>query len=397
MGLRNWVAEKLNPAQPAIARKEGESIPSTSNEIRSLQQAYIKIEAVNRGVNLVVDAAVGVDMDIGKTMKGLGIVASKPRQSKLERLLNFQPNPYITTAAFRSNIYIDLLLEGNAFIYYDGTDLYNLPAEDVEIITDKKTFIKEYIYNTDIPFKQIEIIHLRENSAKSIYRGTARLLSSLDTINTLNNMTQYQKNFFKNSTVTNLVITTPNILGKRIKDRILEEWARLYNPHSGGRRPIILDGEFKLDTIGNGNFQELDFANSTVALEQKVYKALGVPPVLIESGNNANISPNNRLFYTNTIMPLTNKLIQGMERFFGVDLKANTHDILALKPELRDTANYLSSLTNAGIMTREEAREKIRLPKSNDPAASDLIVPANVAGSAANAGVGGKPPNGEPE
>ena len=94
---------------------------------------------------------------------------------------------------------------------------------------------------------------------------------------------------------------------------------------------------------------------------------------------------------TNTVLPLIGKLLSGFEIHFGYDLKPNTHDVFALKPELRDTANYLSTLANAGIMTRNEARELIRLPKATDEHADQLILPANVAGSAQDAGQGGRP------
>jgi HK97 family phage portal protein len=390
MGIRDWLIEKLNPAQGSIARNEGVEVPSSTQGIYTLQQAYKRIEAVNRGVNLLVDCASDVNIDISNSIEGIGRVKGL-RVAKLHRLLNHQPNPYISISAFRSNIFVDLLLDGNAFIYWDGAFLYNLPAPNVDIETDKSTFVKAYVYNDEIRFSPEEVIHVRDNSTSSIYRGTSRLASALDTINTINNMTEYQKTFFKNSTVSNLVLKTPNILGKRIKERILEDWARMYNPKAGGRRPIVLDGEFELEQIGNGDFKELDFINSNEALEAKIFKTLGIPPVLMDAGNNANLSPNNRLFYTNTVLPLIGKLLSGFEIHFGYDLKPNTHDVFALKPELRDTANYLSTLANAGIMTRNEARELIRLPKATDEHADQLILPANVAGSAQDAGQGGRP------
>ncbi len=101
------------------------------------------------------------------------------------------------------------------------------------------------------------------------------------------------------------------------------------------------------------------------------------------------------MFYINTILPITNKLIQGFEMYFGYDIKPITHEVLALRPELRDFSNYLTSITNAGIITRNEAREEIRKPKSNAEFADDLILPANIAGSAEDPSIGGRPTGGE--
>jgi phage portal protein BeeE len=139
------------------------------------------------------------------------------------------------------------------------------------------------------------------------------------------------------------------------------------------------------------NFNELDFVQSSKEQEAAILKALGVPPILLDSGNNANISPNLRMFYINTVLPLVTKVTQSFERYFGYDLKPVTQDVLALQPELRELANFHSTLVNAGIITRNESRAKLRYPYSDSEIADELVLPANVAGSAASANLGGKP------
>ena len=158
---------------------------------------------------------------------------------------------------------------------------------------------------------------------------------------------------------------------------------------------MIVDGGFKLETLGDSTYKELDFSKSMETHQNKVLEALGVPPVLFSSGNNANINPNLRLFYINTIIPLFTKYLTGLELFFGYDLKENRQDILALRPELKDEGNYLATLVNAGIITRNESRAKIRMPESTDEIADKLILPANIAGSAVDSSTGGKPTNEE--
>ena len=71
-----------------------------------------------------------------------------------------------------------------------------------------------------------------------------------------------------------------------------------------------------------------------------------------------------------------------------------SHEILALRPELRDFTNYLTSITNAGIITRNEARQEIRKdPRTEEDFADELILPANIAGSAEDPSIGGRPSN----
>lgn len=131
MGFWTNLVEKLNPAQRSIAREQGDSAPTTQTKINTLANAYTLIETVNRCINLLVDNASMVDFDIGQTLKFTGI-APNVQQGKLDMLLNMRPSPYVDMSSFRRNLLMDLLIDGNAFIYYDGTSLYHLPAARVD-------------------------------------------------------------------------------------------------------------------------------------------------------------------------------------------------------------------------------------------------------------------------
>jgi HK97 family phage portal protein len=386
------IREKLNPAQDEIVDDYGET-HSPSPTHYTNQQAYEKIEVVNRGVNLIADSAAGMKLDIGEILEFSGS-PTRIRKKKINSLLNFRPNPYYNADNFMRYIYMDLLLEGDAFIYWDGVYLYHLPALKVEIVADKSTFVKGYEYG-DEKFKPSEIIHIRENSGSSIYTGTSRLNAAKDSMNLLLTMQSYQQNFFENSAVPGMVLSTPNPLSQRVKDRIIGQWISRYNPKKGGRKPMIIDGDFKMESLSKYNFNELDFNDSITTQETTILKALGVPPILLDSGNNANITPNLRMFYITTVLPLVEKVIQGIEVYFGYDIKPITQDVLALRPELRDLQAYLTGMTNAGIITRNEARAEVRYEEHEADFADDLILPANIAGSAVDPSMGGKPKDDE--
>ena len=98
-----------------------------------------------------------------------------------------------------------------------------------------------------------------------------------------------------------------------------------------------------------------------------------------------------------TVLPIVNKITQSLELFFGYDIKPNTQETIALRPEMKDQANFLSTMVNAGIMKRNEAREVLRLEEVPGEVGEDLILPANIAGSAADATVGGAPKKPKPD
>lgn len=384
--------EKLNPAQPEILRDEG--IVHDTTSLYTIRKAYYDLDVVNRGVNLTVDSAATIDFDVKSKLRDVGVVApnreTRMTKERLTKLLNFKPNPYQNADVFKRELYLDMLLEGNIFIYFDGMHLFHLPAQRVEIIGDKVTYIKGFKYN-EVSFKVEEIIFVKENSAQSIYRGDSRLTSALPAINTLKSMVDFQQNFFKNNAVPGLVLRTPNTLSRKVKDRIISEWMQRYNPKVGGKKPAVLDGDFSIENLGHTDFRELDFKDSIETQERKILKAIGVPPLLLDSGNNANISPNQKMFYTNTILPIVDRLVAAFEFFFGYDVKPVTQDVLALRPELKEEADYFTGLVNGGILTPNEARIALRYEEDDDEASNDLRIPANIAGSAANPSEGGRP------
>jgi len=386
MKLSSWLVEKLNPGQRWISYMEPQS--PTSEPEQSYIYYYDNIEIVNRAINMIIDDASEINFKIGLDKVGF------PKQIGIKRktvdtLLNIQPNPYQDINSFRRNILMDLLLDGNIFLYYDGAYLYQLPANRMVIYSDDKTYVEKYVFQGTIDFKVDEIIHIKDNSSRSLYRGASRLKPAIRTMKLMKSMRDFQDNFFTNGAVPGLVIKSPDTLSSRIKERMKEDWKQSYRPQSGGRNPMILDGGMEVDALSNVNFKDLDFTTSIESNEKIILKALGVPPVLVDSGNNANLRPNHRLYYLETIIPIMKKINSALQMFFGFEISEEISGIPALQPELKDEAAFYSTLVNGGILTANEAREGMgRLPL---PGHDEVRIPQNVAGSATNPDQGGRP------
>jgi HK97 family phage portal protein len=379
--------EKLNPIQQYL----GQATETSREYTQNYETYYETLEIVNRGVNIVVDDVSEIPHTVGAaaghhaSVKGI-------KKSRVSLLLNREPNPFQDVSAFKRNLITDFLLDGNIFIYYDGAHLYHLPADKVTIHGDSKTFVEKYTYN-DVDYAPAEIIHVKENAFYSIFRGTSRLKPAVRTMQLTANMRQFQDNFFKNGAVPGLVLKSPNTLSEKIKERMIQSWSIRYRPDAGGRRPLILDGGIEVDSISNVNFKELDFQPAIAENEKIILKAIGVPPILLDSGNNANIRPNMRMYYLETILPIVRKLNFAYSRFFGFSIEEDVTNIPALQPELRDQSQYYSALVNAGIITPNEARDALGFEAVEGY--DDLRVPANIAGSASNPDDGGRPSEGE--
>ena len=385
IGRKPDTEEKLNPAQQYFDHK----IEPSRERVINYERAYEDLEIVNRGVNLIVDDASEIPISVGGQVQGMNSVVKGIKRSRVELLLNKEPNPFQDISTFRRNLITDYLLDGNIFIYFDGVHLYHLPANKMTVHASDTTYVERYTFNEVIDYKPSEIIHVKDNSFYSIYRGVSRLRPALRTMVLMRSMRDFQDNFFKNGAVPGLVLKSPNTLSEKIKERMIQSWTARYRPDAGGRRPLILDGGIEIDKVSNINFKELDFQTAIAENEKIILKALGIPPIMLDSGNNANIRPNMRMYYLETILPIIRKTNFAMERFFGFALSEDITNIPALQPELRDQSQYYSALVNTGIISPNEARDALGFEAIEGY--DDLRVPANIAGSAANPDEGGRP------
>ena len=404
-GFRKWAADrlKLNPAQPSIASLEPFASPET---IVDFEQAYREIEVIHRSVEMIINACIEIPL----------IVEGSSPAKKVNRILNTKPNPFEDRVRLFRRAYLDFILDGNAFFYYDGADLYVLPANDVEVVPDERTFVSHYNYlvsnqqSTDlfgfnrgatkkseaIQFGPHEIIHVMAENDTSIFRGTSKLKPLLKLMELYHYMLKFQRQFFKNNAVPGFVLTTDSILSQRVKQRLLEAWRSTYTTiFDGARNPAILDGGLKIDEFSTKSFEQLDFENSIERIQQDMAKALGVPYVLLKSGNNANIDANQKLFYLHTVVPMLTQFCSAFAHFFnnGVTIRPDRLKVPALQPDNRTQAIYYSTLVNTGIITPNEAREGLRFPKLEN---NDTIrIPQNITGSATDPTQGGRPLPGE--
>ena len=207
MGWWTNFKEKLNPSQPEIAAQDPGGY-RTTRQPYTLSQAYKEVEIVNRVVNMFVDACSEVNYDV-KNQYPNAITYGTVRGKQLDKLLNVAPNPFMNVNLFRRLLWMDLIMEGQFFIYWDGAGLYHMPAAHMTVVLDKKKYINSFVYDGKDTYTPDQIIHVKDNAywGNSMEAtGFSRLNSSLHSIQRLRNLADFKENFYKNGAVLGLVI-----------------------------------------------------------------------------------------------------------------------------------------------------------------------------------------------
>ena len=385
MGFKSWITEKLNPGQRIIRDMEPVS-HRTNRKPFTPGQAYSKIEILNRTANMVIDSAAECSYTVGDKYN-IVTYANGVKTKTLDTLLNVRPNPFMDISTFRRLVVTDLLFEGCAYIYWDGTSLYHVPAALMQVEADANKFIKKFIFNNQINYRVDEIIFIKDNSyvcgTNSQISGQSRVATVIDSLEKRSKMLNFKEKFLDNGTVIGLILETDEILNKKLRERKQEELQLDYNPSTGQSSVLILDGGMKAKPYSQiSSFKDLDFKEDIEGFNKSICLAFGVPQVLLDGGNNANIRPNIELFYYMTIIPMLNKLTSSLTFFFGYKITPNTKEVAALTPDKEAEAKHLTSLVNNGIMTGNEARLELNLEPLDDEQMDRIRIPANVAGSA---------------
>lgn len=161
MGLLDFI--KRNPAQPVIANERSSATRSNTRSVTTTQ-AFRGVEVVNRCVNMLVDSGSQVNFDI-KNKYGFTPLARLPqgglRKARLDELFNVRPNPYMDSSTFWRLVLMDFVMEGWAFIHWDGTSLYHIPAANMEVFADRRRLINRYIYDGRLNFNLMRLSLLK--------------------------------------------------------------------------------------------------------------------------------------------------------------------------------------------------------------------------------------------
>ena len=134
--------EKENPAQYVISRDEGLTIDTREN-VLNYRNAYETLEIVNRAVNMIVDDSSEIPFDVGEKIQGISPIKKDVRRTRVDLLLNKEPNPFQDVSTFKRNLLVDLMIDGNIFVYFDGRHLYHLPADHMTIYSDDNTYVEK--------------------------------------------------------------------------------------------------------------------------------------------------------------------------------------------------------------------------------------------------------------
>jgi len=334
-------------------------------------------------------------------------------------LLFSRPNPFQGSFEFLEEMSQQLDTFGNVFITKEKVggeyELYLLNPKYVAIIPDPKVKVKEYRYYINgqvAKYKPEEIIHLKYTDLDDPYFGQPPLNVASNILNFEDNRLAFANQFFINGAIPAGVLETDQNLGDSLLKKLRGEWSGLHRGVTNSHKVAILQGGLKYRAIASP-LKDLNFEGLKRLTKEDILTIYKIPESILGSQEGTGSKEGKdalTTFWRSCIVPRLRRVEAALNRGLAVEMfgegttafEFNLKEVVALQEDKREQADYLEKMVGCSVMTPNEARAVLGLPKmTGDQYADSLLVSNSFFGNslmpldAALAGVGGAGSNEE--
>lgn len=331
---RNQLGEASKGAEPlSLIDPSGWRLTAKG---RSSPRAAMNLSAVNACVELISNSMAKLPVFImdSKTKEHL--------THPLLHVLAVRPNEVMTPAVYRKLMEANRLLKGNAYAWISRDpisaqpkELIPLPPEMVTPELDENGTLW-YLFTHSRQGKtyklsNADVLHYKGYSEDGIH-GISVLERAVQTVRAAQAAQEYEERYYAAGTQLAGVLTTESDLKGKSRDKIREEWERIYAGPNNAFRTAVLDLGLKYQPVGINN-RDSQFVESKAVSVEDIARFFGVPLYKINAGDQSYSSnEQNAIEYmTNTLHPIvcqyeeeeTYKLLTPTEIAQSIEVRRN--------------------------------------------------------------------------
>ena len=332
------------------------------------QNNYLTIPAVYAALDLI-SSSIAV-MPLQVKQKGdnkSAVVEDHPVLKLFDEMLQSK------YTLFRSIVW-DVLWYGNAYIYIkrDGQKnpikLTYLQYGDVSVNYDKThgTVTYNIANHLDTPetTKPEDMLHFFKNTRDGV-TGIGLLAYASQAFKLADNLNSAANDFFGSGCGINGILKFQGIVPDKSKQDIRNQWSQIHAPGAAGAGLAVVGGDcdFISVTQDPSKSQMIESREFGIA---EIARYFGISPLLLQDLTNgtSNIEEISIQFVKYTLMPLVSLIEHEMNRKIFPGISSTWLDLdetALLAADKQSLANYLSTLTQNGILSINEARVQLGL------------------------------------
>ena len=364
------------------------------------KEGYLENAIVYRCVNEIAKGASSVPFVV---KSGDDILEEHQLNAILSR-----PNPLQSYSEFFNSLYGYLMLSGNAYILKVGPD--NQPPQELHLLRPDRIVVKgdknymperyeymvngriEKVYDVDQENGFSDIKHIKLWNPLDDFYGCSPLSAAAVEIDQHNLSSKHNVNLLNNGArPSGAVIFKPkddagmtvNLTDSQ-RQQLMTDLNNRFSGTSNAGRPLLLEGDFDWKEMGLSP-KDMDFINLKHLSATDIALCFGVPSQLVgvpDAQTYANVAEARLALYEETIIPYLRKIQSDLNEWlvpmFGDDLRFSfdVDAIPALSERRRRIYENVTTAVREGIITRNEAREKLGL--SPMQGGDELYISANL-------------------
>ena len=358
--------------------------PTTA--VRVTEDSALSLSALFGAVRIIVETVSGIPMYCYALRGGQWV---QNDSDELYSLLQLRPNPHMTYLDFWEAVLFNLVLRGNGYALILRNDLgmpiglYPLAASQVQPLV-LKDGTGWYIYNLDgvqTMYAEDDIVHFRIFGNGRV--GLSPLEYGAVSLGLASAADTYAGTFYQRGAKPGGVLQIDRILNPKQRAELRESFKEVHEGVESAHRLFVLEAGMKYQQVQLSP-EDAQLIETRKFNIKDVSRFLGVPAFLLNESEGSTswgtgLEQQMLGFYNLTIRPYTlriaatlrQKLIP-LEQQRRRKVAYDFDELLAV--DLRAKAEYYTKLGANGIMTSNEIRDRLLLPRHPDANADVLKV-----------------------
>ena len=293
-------------------------------------------------------------------------IASSPIEcgtSIYETMLNDRPNNDMDGFHFKYAMALNMLLNGNSFAeILPNHSLRLIPNSQMTVAVDDESGQVEYTYAPNGKTKRViapmSILHFRYMSKDGL-AGVSPLYALKDEREIQRAGNKLMTNFFHESIHgTNLIKVHQGDLSPKAKENIRQEFDKATTGNNA-LHSMVIDDSMDVSNL-EINTDILKLVNSNDYTTKQIAKCFGLDPSRLGvEAVHSNQDQTSAQYLKESLQHYLDVFTSELSFKFGKQFTFNTSKLLSLDP--KEQQELATEAYNGGLMTRNEAREKIGL------------------------------------
>lgn len=401
-----WLIDKIKEAHGLVEAKHEKGLAdsiisgfgiggteSAWGDQESLNKVYEKITWVYRCVSIIAWNIARVNLRVVRGTEGKEVDITDRPEFRILR----KPNKFQTRHDFMVESISRLMMQGEMFweLEFNGARLAQMFAdwrsEEVEVVGDPGSLISQYkrtVNGKVLTFKPEEIFYVKFFNPFSILRGMSPLRAARSAVTLDLNAVTSNTKFFRDGMKLSGVFTTD----QRLTEPEAKRLTRVLKDYFGGVEkawePGVLWGGMKFQPLNNMTLRDAEFIQMREMNREEIAAAFGVPLEVLGIGKATfeNVKFARRMFWTETLIPLLDKLTALLNEFFlpivtplkDVRVKYDLSDVEALKEDrTRKRQDFEAGFKVAAVTPNDIRTQVFGLAAIDNPAMNSTYLPLN--------------------